>query len=69
MKLDVPAAVGLPLIAPLPALSVSPAGSAPWLMLNVYGGTPPLAVSAEEYSTPTKAGRNNKCYLMTGSLS
>lgn len=35
--------VGVPLIAPVLAFSVSPAGKLPTVMLQVYGGNPPLA--------------------------
>jgi hypothetical protein len=53
VKLDAPATVGEPEIVPVLELSVSPAGRVPCVTLNVYGGTPPLAVSDEEYATPT----------------
>ena len=35
--------VGVPPIAPLEAFSVKPAGSAPAVTLQVYGGMPPVA--------------------------
>ena len=49
----VPAVVGTPAMAPVEGVRDSPGGSEPELMENVYGGTPPLAVSEEEYDTPT----------------
>ena len=42
MKLDDPAADGVPPIVP-PLESVSPAGSVPEVRLHLYGGVPPLA--------------------------
>jgi len=48
VKLYVPAVVGVPVIAP--ALeSASPGGRVPDVIVQVYGETPPLAVSACEY--------------------
>jgi hypothetical protein len=44
-------AVGVPLIAPVDVLRLKPAGRE--LVENVYGGTPPLAVSALLYGVPT----------------
>jgi hypothetical protein len=40
-------AVGVPLISPVAALSVRPAGSAPLTSSQVYGTVPPEAVSIE----------------------
>ena len=40
VKLNVPAAVGVPVIAPVVAFSVKPPGSAPAAMLNVSGIAP-----------------------------
>src|SRR6204780_5092191 len=42
----VPAAVGVPVIAPVVALSVRPAGSVPVATENVYGAVPPVTVIA-----------------------
>ena len=42
VKLEVPATVGVPLMAPVLALSVRPAGSEPEVD-QLYGGCPPLA--------------------------
>lgn len=47
VKLKVPAVVGVPVMAPVLALSVSPAGSAPELMEKLYGVVPPLATREE----------------------
>ena len=42
-------------MAPVEEFSVSPGGSEPLTIENVYGGTPPVATSAELYGTPTCA--------------
>ena len=44
VNVNVPAVVGVPEMRPLPVLSDSPVGSAPAVMLYVYGPVPPLAV-------------------------
>jgi hypothetical protein len=46
----VPAAAGVPEIAPDDADSVRPTGKAPELMLQVYGVVPPVATNAVEYA-------------------
>jgi hypothetical protein len=43
-----PAAVGVPVIAPVAVLRVMPAGRAPEVSENVYGGRPPLATAVDE---------------------
>ena len=49
VKLKVPVAVGVPVIAPVLGLKLRPAGSAPLVIdHDVYGGVPPLAVSVAE---------------------
>jgi hypothetical protein len=48
----VPAAVGVPEIAPAEE-SVKPAGSVPDDRLHVYGVVPPLAWAVAEYAVPT----------------
>jgi hypothetical protein len=53
VKVDVPAAVGVPEIKPVVVLSVSPAGSEPETIENVYVPLPPLTFSAAEYDAPT----------------
>jgi hypothetical protein len=53
VKLNVPAMVGVPVIAPVEVFSVKPAGSEPLVIENVYGETPPVAMRAELYGTPT----------------
>ena len=47
VKVNVPAAVGVPVMAPVEGFSVKPVGSEPLVMENVYGGTPPVTTSAE----------------------
>lgn len=46
-------AVGVPVIAPVEAFSVRPAGSLPELTENVYGDLPPVAVSESVNAVPT----------------
>lgn len=45
VKLAVPAAVGVPEITPVKALSVKPTGSEPAVIDQLYGVVPPLAAS------------------------
>ena len=47
VKLKVPAVVGVPVMAPVLAFSVSPGGKKPELMENAYGVVPPLAANDE----------------------
>ncbi|MFZ0226274.1 MAG: hypothetical protein WAL41_04850 [Mycobacterium sp.] len=42
-----PKLVGVPVMAPVDGFNMSPGGSEPLMMENVYGGTPPVATSAE----------------------
>jgi hypothetical protein len=48
VKVELPAAVGVPEITPVLALRVNPAGKLPVLTLQVYGATPPLAANVCE---------------------
>jgi hypothetical protein len=50
VNVDVPAADGVPEITP--PFSASPVGKAPPIMLQLYGGAPPVPVSACEYGVP-----------------
>ena len=43
VKLELPRAVGVPLMAPVEELSVRPAGNVPVVTAQVYGVTPPVA--------------------------
>jgi hypothetical protein len=55
VNVDVPDAVGVPVIAP-PELSVRPVGNAPAVTDQVYGNVPPVAANFAEYdllSLPT----------------
>ena len=54
-KLAVPAVVAVPAITPVDGFKVSPAGSAPLVIAQVYGVLPPFACSVAEYATPTVA--------------
>jgi hypothetical protein len=47
VKVNVPYAVGVPVMAPVEVFKVNPVGSEPLVIENVYGGTPPVATSAE----------------------
>ena len=48
VKLEVPFAVGVPEMMPLPAARVNPAGRLPEVTDHVYPGVPPLACSVCE---------------------
>ena len=48
VKFEVPTADGVPLMAPVAAFNVKPAGSAPVEMLQAYGAKPPVAASVCE---------------------
>ena len=45
VKVEVPVALGVPEIVPLPELMESPSGKLPLVMLHAYGCTPPLAAT------------------------
>src|SRR5437868_694455 len=53
VKLAVPAAVGVPVSAPVVDEIVIPAGKAPAEMVKVYGAVPPLATIDAVYAAPT----------------
>lgn len=53
VKFEVPAVVGVPVIAPLDVLSDSPAGRLPDEMAHVKGEVPPLRASVWLYAVPT----------------
>src|ERR1035441_5039055 len=50
VKLEVVAAVGVPLITPVELFSAKPAGSAPEMIENVNGAVPPVTENVEEYA-------------------
>src|SRR5260370_14823999 len=52
VKVDVPAAVGVPEITP-PLLRLKPLGSVPEAKLHVRAPAPPLACRVTEYAAPT----------------
>ena len=62
VKLDEPAAIGVPDIV-LPA-RLSPAGSDPLVTDHVYGGVPPVALSACEYAAPTIPAANDDVVIL-----
>src|SRR5438128_8590907 len=52
---NVPVCAGSPEIAPVAAFNVRPGGSAPPLMVHVYGRVPPVAATESEYGAPVLA--------------
>ena len=54
VKLETPTDAGVPPIRPFPFM-VSPAGSEPDTLLQLYGVVPPEAASCPEYAVPTVA--------------
>jgi hypothetical protein len=50
VKFDVPAIVGVPVIAPVDVFRLSPAGSVPAERLQEYGVVPPVAASDVLYA-------------------
>lgn len=52
-KVDVPLAVGVPEITPVPAARVSPAGKLPDAIDHAYPGVPPLAAKVCAYAVPS----------------
>jgi hypothetical protein len=62
VKLADPAAVGVPEI--VPAAKLSPTGSDPVAMDQVYGGDPPVALSACEYPTPSMPTGNEDVVIV-----
>lgn len=55
VTVEAPAVVGVPLMTP--KVSDNPAGSEPEVMLQVYGGVPPVAANACEKAAPTVADK------------
>ncbi len=53
VKFDVPAVVGVPLIAPVEAFRLSPPGRVPAETDQLYGAIPPVAASVWLYDVPT----------------
>ena len=53
VMVKLPDCVGVPLRAPVEAFNVTPVGSAPTVMFQVYGVVPPEAASVAEYAVPT----------------
>ena len=65
---NVPGVVGTPAMAPVEDVRDSPGGSEPEVMENVYGGTPPPAVSEEEYDIPTVPALEAQASVIGGGL-
>jgi hypothetical protein len=55
VNVTLPAAVGVPVIAPVDAFRLSPGGSVPVVTVHVSGVTPPTDASVTEYAVPTVA--------------
>jgi hypothetical protein len=53
LKVEVPAAVGVPAITPVEEMA-RPTGHVPDVTDHVYGGTPPVAARVCEYGAPRK---------------
>ena len=66
VKLAAPATVGVPLIAPVAEFSDSPAGSEPWLSVQMYGTVPPVAFSASKYFAEAVAAGSGEVVVITG---
>src|ERR1700722_11374263 len=65
-KSKVPPAVGVPEITPVAACSLSPAGSDPTGIDQLYGATPPVAASVAEYGTPAVAAGSVTVVTVSG---
>jgi hypothetical protein len=50
VKFDVPAVVGVPVIAPDDGFKDKPAGNVPTVTAQVYGVVPPVATTVAEYA-------------------
>jgi hypothetical protein len=66
LKLKVPAAVGVPAIAPLSGLSVRPGGRDPLAINQAYGVVPPLAVNVAEHATLTVPAARDVVVMVIG---
>lgn len=65
MNVDVPAVIGVPVMAPVLALIERPAGRLPTLMVNVSGANPPVAETVWLYAVPT-VPPGNEVVVMLG---
>ena len=52
VRLEVPVAVGVPLMTPVAGLRARPEGRVPAVMLKVYGVVPPVACTVVVYGVP-----------------
>jgi hypothetical protein len=55
VNVTLPAAVGVPVIAPVDAFKLKPGGNVPVVTVHVSGATPPTDASVTEYAVPTVA--------------
>jgi hypothetical protein len=65
VKVKVPAAMGMPEMAPLVPLSPRPPGKAPAVTDHTYGGTPPVPASVWLYATPMVPLFNGEFVVIT----
>jgi hypothetical protein len=68
VNLNVPAAVGVPEITPVLAMSDRPGGKEPEAIAQLYGGVPPLAVSIPEYGTRTLPLDRDVVVIVSGGI-
>ena len=66
VKFVVPAADGVPEIAPVAGVRLSPAGSEPVLTLHVTGGVPPLVCRDAEYEVPVVPAGSDVVVITSG---
>jgi len=66
VKLNAPAALGVPEIVPAVASSVSPPGSAPAVIVQANGFFPPAVERVWSYAVPTVALGSTDVLITTG---
>jgi hypothetical protein len=66
VNVEVPATAGVPVMVPAAAFRVRPLGSEPAMIDQVYGVTPPFAVSVAEYVVPAVPGDNEAVVTVSG---
>ena len=58
--------VGVPVIAPVEAVSPKPGGNAPTVMDQEYGGVPPIACRVAEYDEPIEPAGSEVVVMLSG---
>ena len=66
VKLNVPAALDVPVIAPVAAFRDKPVGNDPAVTANVEAPVPPLDVSVCEYATPCVVAGSDAGFTVSG---